>query len=366
MIKGEYQLFIPGPIELSGEVLEELAAPMMPHFGTEWAELYKETTALAKQMFQTEGELYIVPGSGSAALDMGIGNLVYGNKSVLVVSNGFFGNRLFEMAQGFSPNVELLDFGFAQAVDCQRVKAALAKKHYDVLMAVQVETSIGILNPIETLASLTRDSGTVFFVDGVSSIGVERMLMDRWGVDVCASASQKGLESPPGLGLLAFNAKAWSLMETTSRPDWYLNLKVWKRYEPYWGPTHPQLVTHAVPIVRAMTVALKQMLKDGYERHIDSYATITKYFRTELERQGFQLYIKDGYAHGLTAVTIPGGKAGELVEYFKQQHRILIGGGLGPSKGLVVRIGHMGSVADRKHLDKILSIFAEAKSSVPL
>lgn len=91
MIKGEYQLFIPGPIELSGEVLEELAAPMMPHFGTEWAELYKETTALAKQMFQTEGELYIVPGSGSAALDMGIGNLVYGNKSVLVVSNGFLG-----------------------------------------------------------------------------------------------------------------------------------------------------------------------------------------------------------------------------------------------------------------------------------
>lgn len=360
------KLYIPGPIEVDDLVLQVLSEQMMPHFGEEWAEIYRETTALTKQIFQTDGEVYIFPGSGSAALDMGIGNLVYSDKSVLVLSNGFFGDRLSEIARGFTTNVDVIDFGFAQTFDCDAVNKKLQEKHYDVLMTVQVETSIGIKNPIKKIAELTRDTETVLFVDGVSSIGVEKMYMDDWGVDVCVTASQKGLESPPGLGLIAFNSKAWKLMESVNRPDWYLNLKVWKKYESYWGPNHPQLVTHAVPTVKAMTVALRDMLSDGYDSHITVYEDITEYFRSKVQKAGFELFIKDGYAHGLTAISVPDGKADALLNFFKEKYNILIGGGLGPSKGKVVRIGHMGKVADRKHLNTIVEILKESKEYLSL
>ena len=361
MSNTRYELFIPGPIEMADDVLSEMAEPMMPHFGTDWADIYEETTALTKQIFQTEGEVYIIPGSGSAALDMGIGNLVYGDKRVLVLSNGFFGDRLGEIAKGFTPNVDIVDFGFANPFSLSQVEERLHENTYDALLAVHVETSIGIVNPIQDIAAMTRDSNVVLFVDGVSSIGVEAMRMDDWGVDVCITASQKGLESPPGLGIIAFNKKAWSMMETVNRPDWYLNLKVWKRYEPFWGPSHPQLVTHAVPVVKAMTVALRNMLRNGYDAHIQSYLEITDFFRAEIENLGYPLFIPEGFAHGVTAITVPDGKAFELAAYFKDKYHILVGGGLGPSKGKVIRIGHMGVVADKVKLQRIIHILTEAK-----
>ena len=126
-------------------------------------------------------------------------------------------------------------------------------------------------------------------------------------------------------------------METVNRPDWYLNIKVWKRYEPFWGPTHPQLVTAAVPVVRAMTVALKHILADGYDAHIDACVEITEFFREEVRKLGYDLFIPERYAHGVTAISVTNGKAIELSAYFKERHQILIGGGLGPSKGKVVR-----------------------------
>ena len=133
-----------------------------------------------------------------------------GDKKVLVLSNGFFGDRLGEISQGFTEEVDVIDFGFANPFDLDKVADALAKKTYDALLTVHVETSVGIVNPVKEIAEMTKDSKTVLFVDGVSSIGVEEMRMDEWGVDVCVTASQKGLESPPGLAILAFNAKAWA------------------------------------------------------------------------------------------------------------------------------------------------------------
>lgn len=359
-----YKMCIPGPIEIEEDVLNMMAEPMMPHFGQEWADIYKETITLAKKVFFTNEEVYIFPGSGSAALDMGIGNLVFPNKSVLVLANGFFGSRLSEIAKGFTPDVDCLDFGFAQPIDLNKVREALNKKKYEALLVVQVETSIGILNPVKKLAEMTRDTDTVLFVDGVSSIGVERMMMDEWGVDVCATASQKGLESPPGLALLAFNKKAWKLMETVNRPDWYLNLKVWKRYEEFWGPLHPQLVTHAIPLVRAMTLALQKMQQEGFEVRLDRYESSTEYFREKVKTLGLELYIEKDYAHGLTSIRIPDGKAVELMDFIKKTHHVLIGGGLGPSKGKAVRIGHMGILHELHEMDSMIEILADAKKNL--
>lgn len=358
------KLYIPGPIEVGEDVLEALSQPMMPHFGDDWSKEHFETIDLLKKVFKTNGEIYVIPGSGSAALDMGIGNLIYGDKSALVLSNGFFGARLAEIANGFCANVDTIDFGFANPFDVEIVKKKLKENHYDVLLTTHVETSVGIRNPIKELASLTKDSETIFFVDGVSSIGVEDIDLDSWGVDVCVTASQKGMESPPGLGIIAFNKKAWKLMESVNRPDWYLNFKIWKKYEEYWGPSHPQLVTQAIPIFRGMKAALKRIVDNGYEKHLNDYKEITKYFRDSLENLGYELYIKNGYSHGLTSVVIPDQRANEVMSYFKDNYQILIGGGLGDSKGKVVRVGHMGPFASKKDLDPIINIFKEIKQEL--
>jgi aspartate aminotransferase-like enzyme len=360
----DYKLYIPGPIQVNQEVLDVMAEPIMPHHGKEFAELYKKTIALVKEIFQTTQYAYCLPGSGTTACDMGISNILYPDKKTLVLTNGFFGDRLVEIAKVYSTHVDVLDFGFGQPFDYEKIRKQLVSDNYDVLLLAQVETSAGIVNPVKELAMLTKDTDIICMVDGVSSIGVEELKMDDWGVDVAMTGSQKGVGAPPGLALLAFNEKAWQVMKRCTVPSFYLNMRVWRRYEPYWGPMHPQLVTHAVPCVKALTKALEMELTDGYQAHIDYVTRQCDYLREQLVAQGFSLAITQNYSHGFTSVLIPDGKAGQVINFLKEKHHMVIAGGLGSAQGKSIRIGHMGETSSTEAIDAVVAALADAKKEM--
>jgi alanine-glyoxylate transaminase/serine-glyoxylate transaminase/serine-pyruvate transaminase len=250
------RLMIPGPVELAPEVLALMAEPMVAHYGEEWTAFYKETIALLKRVFQTEGGVFLLPGSGSAGLDAAFGSTVFPDGKVLIPQNGFFGERLEEIVRTYTPNVQALRFSLGQPIELKAVETVLQKEHFEVVAAVHCETSTGVLNPIRELSKLCQHYGALFIVDAISSLAIESLKMDAWGIDLCVSASQKGLEAPPGLGLVAVGTKGWERVEQVNSPGWYLNLKTWKDYEEKWGDWHPHPVTQAVNNIKALRLGM--------------------------------------------------------------------------------------------------------------
>jgi len=356
----KYRLMIPGPIELAPEVLSIMSEPLVAHYGQEWAAFYKETTGLARQVFRTEGNVFLVPGSGSAGLDMALGSTLFPNKKVLIPQNGFFGERLEEIARTYTSNIHILKFPLGQKYDLEVIKKALQSSPCDVMLAVHCETSTGVINPIQELAQVSHDYGAVFIVDAISSLAIEPLEMDTWGIDICVSASQKGLESPPGLTLIGVSQKVWDKLES-KRPGWYLNLKVWKDYEEKWGNWHPHPVTQAVSIIRALRVGLERIHAEGLEARFKRHKEITRMLREGLLSLGFSLLTKDDCAsHGVTTVFGPQGQVEELLKLVQDRHNLLLAGGLGELKGKVFRIGHMGPNATQETVNIVLSALEDA------
>ena len=363
----KYRLMIPGPVEVVPEVLAEMAQPLVAHYGEEWTAFYKETIDLLRKVFQTQGDIFLIVGSGSAGLDAALGSTVAPDKRVLIPQNGFFGERLEEIARTYTPYVTTLKFPLGQTYDLEQIEEALRQGEFDVLAAVHCETSTGVLNPIKELAELCVHYGVLLIVDAISSLAIEPLEMDAWGIGICVSASQKGLESPPGLAVVAVAPQAWELIEQIDRPGWYLNLRVWREYTEKWGHWHPHPITQAVNNVRALRLGVERILAEGLEARWRRHQEVAEYLREGLRKLRLKLLVPDEIAsHGVTSVVAPSGKASELLAYLRDQHGLLLAGSLGELKGKVFRIGHMGPTATQEAIDGVLCALASALREVGL
>jgi len=349
------RLMIPGPIEVTPEVLEVMAEPLVAHYGKEWTTYYKETIGLLRKIFRTDGDVFLLPGSGSAGLDAALGSMLFPDGKVLIPQNGFFGERLEEISSSYTTNVRTIKFPVGHVIDLEAVERTLQNGHFDAVACVHCETSTGVLNPIQELAKLCHSHGILFIVDAVSSLAVEPLEMDTWGIDICVSASQKGLESPPGLGVVAVGKHAWDRINRAKSPGWYLNLSIWKDYTEKWGDWHPHPVTQAVNNIKALRLGMERILKEGLDKRFERHQKIAQELRHGLAEIGFAPYVPDEIAsHGVTSVLDQKGKVDELLAYVQNQERILLAGSLGALKGKVFRIGHMGPGASEEAVHAVL------------
>jgi len=361
----ELRVMIPGPIQLAPEVLTTMAEPMVAHYGDEWTAFYKETLELLRKVLQTEGHVFLFSGSGSAGLDMALGSTLFPDGKVLIPQNGSFGERLEEIARTYTVNVHTIKFPLNQSIDLGIVERTLQEKDFDAVACVHCETSTGVLDSIRELAALCHSHKVLFIVDAISSLAVEPLEMDTWGIDLCVSASQKGLEAPPGLGVVAVGELAWKRINQVKIPGWYLNLKVWKEYAEKWGDWHPHPVTQAVNNIKALRIGIERILSEGLEARFERHRKITQQLRQGLREVGFELYAADEIAsHGVTSVIGLAGKVEELLTYLREQHGILLAGSLGPLKGKVFRIGHMGPGASGEAVNSVLSALEKGLNAI--
>lgn len=357
-----YRLMIPGPVDVDPEVLQPMSEPVEPHYGPEWTEYYNATVDLLKKIFRTKGDVFIIPGTGSAAVESCVSTAVGGGGSLLIPNNGFFGDRLEAIARSHTDKVEVLRQPVGEPIDLDEVERSLSTGRFEMLAVTHCETSIGILNPIKEIGTLCRRFGVRFMVDAVSSMGVDRLEMDDWGIDLCATASQKGLETPPGLGVAAVGPNTWDFLNRRNSPGWYLNLKLWRRYAEDWGDWHPFPITMAVNNVKSLRAGIERILKEGLEAREERHRNVCLHLRRSLERIGFELCIPDAHASsGVTAVkSHPAASATELLQLVKNNDRILLAGSLGALKGKIFRIGHMGPSADLEAVDLVVSALHRA------
>lgn len=355
---------IPGPVKVDQEVLSEMGSPLVAHYGREWTEFYNETIRLMKKVFQTsEGDVFLIPGSGSAGLDAAIGSVLSNRRKALVLINGFFGRRLLHIAKAYTNKIETIDFELGKPVVPARVEKVLANNEdIEAVLAVHCETSTGVVNPIKEIGKICRKFGVLLIVDAISSLAGMDLKTDKWDIGICVSASQKCLAAPPGISPVAVKQRAWDLIEEFDSPGWYLNLRTWKEFSIKWAEWHPFPVTMPVNNILALRRSLEKILEEGLENRFQRHERVSSFLRQGLQNIDFELFPEVGYySSTVTSVKAdPRISVGQLLEFLKENFEIKIAGSPGELKGKIFRIGHMGPGATLDSVIPLLFAIEEA------
>lgn len=349
---------IPGPVDITEDVRQAMAVPAMPHYGTEWVRFFGETREMAKQVFGTLNDLYVMCGPGTMALEAAMASALEIGDTVLVPYSGFFSERLGVVAAGDGLNVVHFDVPAGQPVLPEQVADAF-EVHPEIkaLVVVHHETSTGVLNPLEEIVAVARSYGALVIVDAVSSLGGVPLPVDAWGIDLCVTVANKMLETPPGVSLISISPRAWQMIEQRQSPrGWYLDLKTWRWYATHWSDWHPTPATMPTSNINALNRGLALLLDDGLEVRYAAQRAAAQAVRRGLQALGFPMLVEEKYASPLTtACYLRAGVAGDaLVAYLADRAGILVSGGIGDLSGKILRVGHIGAARKRDYIVALL------------
>jgi len=347
-------LMIPGPTEVPPEVLSAVSMPIRPHYGEEWIKIYEETVKLAAQVFNTSGEVIIFPGPGSAALEMGVANLISPGGKIIVLSNGFFGERFEEIARHLGCKAVTLKAEYGKIIEPRRLEEVL-KIHKDAegLAVVYDETSTGVQNPIMIYGKIVKEYNLFYIVDAILSYGAVELRVDDWCIDYCVGYAGKALSSVPGIAPVAISHDALEFIENRKwKPySWFLDLAVWKTYiDKYKSklslrPPYPTTVpTHSIIGLRE---ALKSAMSEGLEKRYERHKKMAAGFRRAMRAMNLEIFAPEEYASpAVTVIRSPKGlSSNKIIEEMLKRFNVMISDGLGQLEGKCLRIGHMGLTA---------------------
>lgn len=349
------KLYTPGPGDVDEDVLASLATPVIRHYGPEWMEIYHETQLLLKQVFKTSNEIFFVPGPASALMDMAIGSLMATGEKIIVGNNGFFGERLAQIARGYGLKTITLNAPMGEPLDPQGLHKLLQENPDARAVAlVHHETGTTVMNPLRELARLASEAGKAIIVDAVSSLGGVDVRVDEWDIDVCVTTPNKCLEALPGIGFISISSRAWKLVDSHTQTDhgWYLDLKTWRQYATEWAAWHPTPVTLPTNIILALRTSLLKIIEMGLETHFEKYRHASNVVRAGLRNIGFEMFVKDECASPIVTGVYrrPEFELSEMSRWLVDQREIAIGGGLGELSGRMFRVGHLAKASSREYL----------------
>lgn len=334
----------PGPSPVHPRVLEAMALPVVGHLDPKFLEIMDQNMAMLREVFQTNNRLALpMSGTGSAGMETCFVNLVEPGDNVLIGVNGVFGTRMVDVAQRCGAQVDTVEAEWGTALDAQKFKAALAQKKYKLVAIVHAETSTGVLQPLDDIAKLVRESGPLFLVDTVTSLGGAPVSVDRLGIDACYSGTQKCLGCPPGLSPVTFSERAVEVLRhrKTKVQSWYLDLSM---IEKYWGSERVYHHTAPISMNYALHEALRLVLEEGLEASWKRHRQVHETFVREMRKLELEPAVAEPIrAPMINTVKIPEGVDDPNVrQRLYDDFNIEIGAGLGPLKGKIWRVGLMG------------------------
>jgi aspartate aminotransferase-like enzyme len=347
-------LFSPGPTMLPPEVLLKMAEPIMHHREPEFEKVFAEIREGLKYIFQTKNEVLTFTSSGTGAMEGAVSNILSTGDKAIVVRGGKFGERWGEICKAYGIEFFPIDVEWGKAVDPKRIGQILQSDPMIRAVYTQAsETSTGVKHPIEEIAEVVkRFENTAIVVDGITGIGVFDIPMDRWGLDVVVSGSQKALMLPPGLSFAALSDKAWKFVERSNLPKYYFDfkkeLKNTKKNQSSYTP--------AISLFVGLRESLRMIEKEGREAVFRRHERLAEATRRAVKAMGLELYAPDSPSNALTAVKFPPGIDGErLKALFFERFGITVAEGQEQAKGKIIRIAHLGYY-DR--LDMIMVVSA--------
>jgi aspartate aminotransferase-like enzyme len=339
------QLRIPGPTPLPERVVRSMNRPMIDHRGAEFAAILAEITAGAKRIFKTGNDLLVLTCSGTGGLESAVANLVSPGDEVVTALCGNFGERFAALAAAYGADVVRLEFEWGQPVDPDDLGVVLERHpKARVVLLTHNETSTGLTNPLRELARVAHKADRVVAVDGVSSISSIEIETDAWGVDVAVSGSQKGWMAPPGLALVSVSERAWAQQAKSRSPRFYFD---WKEAKT-WAEKGMTPFTPAVPVAFAMQEGLRMLEEEGLANVYERHARLARATQAGLQALGFRLFAREGYrSHTVSsALPPPGLDVAALRKLLDTKYGVVIAGGQGKMAGKMIRVGHLGAVAE--------------------
>ena len=347
----------PGPSNAHPRVLQALGMRQVGHLDPKFLELMGEIQELLRYAWQTENRMTIpVSGTGSAAMEAGIANVVEPGDAVLVGNNGYFGLRLIDMAGRYGAEVSQITKPWGEVFSLEEIGEALQKHRPRVLALVHAETSTGALQPLEGVGDLCREHDCLLLIDTVTSLGGVPLFLDEWGVDVAYSGGQKCLSCPPGASPLSLSERAVEKLHQRQSKvrSWYLDVSM---LEKYWGSDRTYHHTAPINMNYALREALRLIAEEGLEARWQRHRANAELLWTGLSEMGIGCHVAEEFrVPSLTTALVPDGVdpkavSGRLLSEFN----IEIAAGLGELAGKVWRIGLMGFNSRRENVQLLLS-----------
>jgi aspartate aminotransferase-like enzyme len=344
MRRMEQNLRTPGPTPIPREVREAQSQPMIDHRGTEFGEMLRETSAGLAELIGTSGEVFLLTGSGSGAMEAAVVNTLSPGDRVLVVTIGAFGDRFAKIAGAFGADVERFEVEWGASAAPEALREHLAGT--DAFRAVLVthnETSTGVANPMQALAEVVRGAPgePLLVVDGISGLGAMPFDMDAWGVDLVISASQKAWMASPGIAIAALGERARAAGETARMPRVYWDFGEARE----WAGKDQTPWTPAVAVLYGLRVGVRRLREEGRERTWGRHAAIARAVAAGLESLGLRLVAAPADRSAtVTAAWLPDGIEWAPFNADMRSRGLVIAGGQGKWTGRILRFGHMGEV----------------------
>ncbi len=345
MIDRPETLLTPGPVPVSPDVLLAQGSPMLYHRGPAFSELLADVADGIRMLLKTSAPVVIHSCSGTGGMESAVANSFSPGDKVLVVSIGNFGERFAKICRAYGLDVEVLEYPWGEEARAEDVGRKLSEiPQCKGVLVTHSETSTGVVNDIESIASVVRETEALLIVDTVSGAGACPFEMDAWGVDVAVTGSQKAMAASPGAAFLAVSERALQAHERARLPRFYFD---WTQaLEAYNRPNHECPWTPAISVLMGVRVALQKIREEGVDRMVARHALLGKATRAGLQAMGLEIFASSPErANVVTCVRAPEGvDSSRIVSHVRKRFGLVIAGGQGKLKGKVFRIGHLGWV----------------------
>src|SRR5438067_5202518 len=354
----------PGPSPVDERVLSAMAAPVLGHLDPLFLQCMDDVQSLLRYAFETENHVTVpISATGSAGMEAALVNIIEPGDEVVVCINGVFGERMRDIIERAGGTPIVVEARWGEAIDVSKIESALKSSKPRALTLVHAETSTGVLQDLSGLGEMAHEFGALLIVDAVTSLAGHPVGVDRNGIDICYSGTQKCIGAPPGLAPITFNERALDRIRSRKSKvqSWYLDITMVERY---WGDD--RTYHHSAPI--SMNYALRRALRliheEGLEARWARHELKHRALVAGIEAMGLRMAVAAANRlWSLNAVSVPKGVDDARVRSRLLTENIEIGGGLGPLKGRIWRIGLMGSGSTRENVRLVLDALHRALSA---
>jgi len=355
--KNPPKLFIPGPVHVLPEVLQQLARPPMGHRNKEYAQLHNETIAMLKQLLFTEQHVFLVTSSASGIWEGAIRNCVAKDETVLACGCGAFSDKWGSVVKSCVRNVDLLKVEWGKPNTPEAIDEKLATGKYAAITLVYSETSTGLANPVYEISDMMKKKypNVMVFVDSVSAMVGMPIHFDKLGWDVTFASVQKAFAIPPGFTVAAVRKRAVEKAKPVPERGYYFDFVDFaKNNEKDNTPTTP-----SIPHIAAVNYQAAKLLREGMENVWKRHKEMADYCRA-WAKKNFDLFCDEKYCTN-TLTTIKNTRnidISALNKTLQAKHNLIISNGYGDLKEKTFRIAHMGDIT-MKDLKEVLGWIEE-------
>ncbi|UCC99348.1 MAG: alanine--glyoxylate aminotransferase family protein [Phycisphaerales bacterium] len=341
--KNPPRLFIPGPVKVDEDVLQQLARPTLGHRGKEYSQLHGETVDMLKKILFTGQNVFLSTSSASGIWEAAIRNCVGLDEVVLCTCCGAFSDKWADVARSCGRNVEELRVDWGLATTAEMIDEKLASGKYAAVTLVYNETSTGLTNPVYQISEMMKQKypDVLVFVDAVSAMVGLPLHFDDLGWDVTFASVQKAFAIPPGFAVAAVSNRALEKSKNVPGRGYYFDFQQFaKAAAKSQTPTTP-----SIPHVVALNFQCKKLLTEGMENVWQRHKEMGDYVRVWAKGH-FDIFCEEKYASNtLTTVkNTQGVNVAEIISAVQKKHNTIFGNGYGKLKEQTFRVAHMGDI----------------------